>query len=107
MMDEIEGARTVQEIASIAGIKSKSNKFNSNNPPLFTFIPITRMVPDFLHLSLRISDQLIHPLIRDLKQLDNITSTTKLDKICDDMMNRICSFQTCKGSWASMTSSFI
>ena len=93
MVDQIQGARTVEEIASMAAIKSKSNKFNCNNPPLFPFIPITRVVPDSLHLFLRISDQLIHQLIRDLKQLDNITSTTRLDKICDERMNRICSFQ--------------
>ena len=93
MMDRMQGARTVQEITSMAAIKSKANKFNCSNPPLFNFIPITRVVPDSLHLFLRISDQLIHQLIRDIKQLDNITNSTKLDKITDDRMARVCSFQ--------------
>eukprot|EP00112_Aurelia_sp_Birch-Aquarium-sp1_P016188 Seg365.3 transcript_id=Seg365.3/GoldUCD/mRNA.D3Y31 product="hypothetical protein" protein_id=Seg365.3/GoldUCD/D3Y31 len=93
MIDTMQGARTVQEITSMAAIKSKANKFNCSNPPLFNFIPITRVVPDSLHLFLRISDQLIHQLIRDIKQLDNITNSTKLDKITDDRMARICSFQ--------------
>ena len=92
MVDQIQGAKTVQEIASMAAIKSKTTTFNCNNPHLFPFIPITRVVLDAFHLFLRISDQLIHQLVRDLKQLDNITSTTRLIKICDDRMNRICSF---------------
>ena len=93
MVDQIKGARTVKEIASMAAIMSKSNTFNCNNPPLFPVIPLTRVVPDSLHVFLGISDQLIHQLIRDLKQVDNITSTTRLDKICDDRMNRLCSVQ--------------
>ena len=91
MVEEKHGARTNQEIASMAAIKSKSNKFNCSIPPIFNFIPIARVVPDSLHLFLRISDQLIHQLIKDLKQLDNITNTTKLEKICGE---RICSFQS-------------
>ena len=91
MVEEKHGARTNQEISSMAAIKSKSNKFNCSNPPIFNFIPIARVVPDSLHLFLRISDQLIHQLIKDLKQLDTITNTSKLEKICGE---RICSFQS-------------
>ena len=78
----------------MAAIKSKANRFNCSNHPFFDFIPITRVVLDTLYLFLRISDQLIHQLIRDIKQMDNKTNSTKLDKITDDRMARICSFQT-------------
>ena len=38
---------------------------------------MTRVIPDRLHLFLRISDQLINQLIKDLKTEDNITKMTK------------------------------
>ena len=77
----------------LRAIKSRANKFNCSNPPLFDFIPVTRVLPDSLPLFLRISDQLIHQLIRDIKQLDNISNSTKRDEITDDRMARVCSFQ--------------
>ena len=86
MVEEIHGARTNQEIASMAATKSKSNTFICSNPPIFTFIPTARVVPDSFYLFLRISDQLIHQLIKDRKQLDNFTNTTKLEKMCGESL---------------------
>ena len=42
------------------------------NPPIFPCIPITRVIPDILHLYLRISDVLTNLLILELRRLDGI-----------------------------------
>lgn len=93
MMDRMQWARTAEEITSMAAMKSKAKKFNCCNPPLFSFIPVTRVIPDYLRLFLRISDQLIHQLIREIKQLDNITKRMKLYRINDETMPRVSSLQ--------------
>ena len=51
--------------------KSKA-RFNCCREPIFSFIPISRVVIDSLHLFLRISDVLINLLIRDIQILDGI-----------------------------------
>ena len=71
------GARTVKEIEECSKKRSKSEKYNCSNPPLFPSIPLTRVVPDTLHLFLRICDQLINQLIKDLMHEDNVTNMTR------------------------------
>ena len=65
-----EGARTLEEIQKCA----KSRKYNCKPNPLFMFIPLSHAVIDTLHLFLRVSDNLIALLIKDLKYLDAIQS---------------------------------
>ena len=69
MTDPDNGARTLESIAQCA--KRKSNKFNCSNPPLFDSIPLTRVIPDSLHMFLRIADQLVGHLIAKLREYDN------------------------------------
>jgi len=72
-----KGARTIQEISEKAKLPKKSKlHFNCSETPIFSFIPIQRVVIDHLHLFLRISDVLINLLIRDLQIADGIDKAT-------------------------------
>ncbi|CAB4030476.1 Hypothetical predicted protein [Paramuricea clavata] len=63
------GARSLEKIEKF----SKTKKYNCNHAPLFSFIPISRdVIIDTLHLYLRITDNLIKLLIRELKRADAI-----------------------------------
>ena len=68
MTDLSLGARNLAQISQCA----KSKQFNCKNNPLFPFIPLDHVVIDTLHLFLRISDNLIELLIRQLRRLDSI-----------------------------------
>ena len=46
--DIAKGARTIEEIARLASMKQ--HKFNCSRKPLFSFIPIHRVIIDTLHL---------------------------------------------------------
>ena len=64
--DSTKGARSIEEIAEKAKLPKKSKvRFNCCKPPIFSFIPLHRVVIDNLHLFLRISDVLINLLIRN------------------------------------------
>lgn len=58
--------RDSQEI----GKHAKSKRYNCKTNPLFNFISIENVVIDTLHLLLRISDNLIELLIRELRRKD-------------------------------------
>ena len=68
LLDPDCGARNLEQIKNY----SKSRKFNCTHAPLFTFIPLNHVVIDTLHLYLRICDNLIQLLIRQLKVADTI-----------------------------------
>ena len=68
MTDLSLGARNLAQISQCA----KTKQFNCKNNPLFPFIPLDHVVIDTLHLLLRISDNLIELLIRQLRRLDSI-----------------------------------
>ena len=73
MTDVSKDARTVKENTQCAQ-KPKSNKtrFNCNSAPIFPSVPIAKLVPDTLHLFLRIMDQLVYQLTFYLQHCDNI-----------------------------------
>ena len=84
--DTTKGARTVEEIARFASMKQQ--KFNCSQKPLFSFIPIHRVIIDTLHLFLRISDVLINLLICDLRTADGINRYgDKYIKIYEQFLN--------------------
>ena len=75
MSDPEKGGRTTEEIAEKAQLpKSSKHRYNCSKAPLFSFIPLCRVVIDSLHLFLRIADVLINLLIRDLRTLDAVTA---------------------------------
>lgn len=82
-MDDIEhGARTVENITDNSFKKGKQ-RLNCFSSPLFPNIPVINVVPDYLHIFLRIADQLVNHLIVELKSSDNLkkcTSTFVLTK---------------------------
>ena len=82
LRDTSLGARTVGELQTLSGMKSRNQKFNCFNSPLFSFIPMDHVIIDTLHLFLRISDVLINLLIQDLQRCDGIdkVTTCKIDK---------------------------
>lgn len=66
-----DGRRTVEEIQHLA-LGKNTGKYSCIHQPLFPSIPIDRVVPDILHLFLRISDILINLLILELRRMDGI-----------------------------------
>ena len=54
------------------GSNGKGKQYNCKSNPLFSFIPIDHVIIDTLHLFLRISDNLIELLIRELRRQDAI-----------------------------------
>ena len=73
MTDRSKGARTVEEIIDCSQKpKSSKTRFNCNSSPIFPSVPISKVIPDTLHLFLRIMDQLVYQLTFYLQQRDNI-----------------------------------
>jgi len=63
--------RTIEEIQMLAK-KKKGSKYGCIRQPLFPSIPVDHVIPDILHLFLRISDVLINMLIFGLRRLDGL-----------------------------------
>jgi len=66
--------RTIEEIQTLA-LKKKTKtqlKYGCIRQPLFPSIPVDHVIPDILHLFLRISDVLINLLILGLRRLDGL-----------------------------------
>ena len=77
LTDSNKGARTTDEIAAKSELaKTSKLRFNCCRPPLFSFIPMSRVVIDSLHLFLRFADVLINLLIKDLRTLDGVNKMT-------------------------------
>ena len=60
-----EGARSIEEIKECAG-KTSEEKYNCCRQPILPSIPIHHVVPDVLHLFLRVTDLLTNLLILEL-----------------------------------------
>ena len=73
--DEQKGARTIEDIVDCHK-KPKSQSFGCANPPLFQSVPIDHVVPDILHLYLRITDVLFNLLIVDLQRYDAVAKSS-------------------------------
>lgn len=69
------GARTIVENLALNGRRRK--QFNVSHAPLLPSIPLTYVVIDNLHLSLRVSDVLINRLLDELKRQDAIEEVKK------------------------------
>jgi len=68
MEDSIKGECTIDEIKNLAKSKKRGVEiYGCVRQPLFPTIPINPVIPDVLHLFLRISDLLINLLITDLR----------------------------------------
>lgn len=74
------GATSVTEITECC-TKSKKQHFNCAYPPIFSTIPISHIVPDVLHLFLKVTDVLLNLLILEIRWLDGIERITHLDAI--------------------------
>lgn len=70
-MDTAKGERTVAEVQEMAKKKSIGISHNVKHAPLFPF-HLDNVIIDFLHLFLRISDNLINLLILRLRSADAI-----------------------------------
>lgn len=68
--DSEKGARNIAEIA--CSTKPKSRRFSCAHAPLFPTVPIDHVVPDILHLFLRVTDVLFNLLIMDIRRQDGI-----------------------------------
>ena len=71
-----------QGTRSVAGItqcctKSNKQRFNCAHPPLFSTISITHVVPDILHMYLRVTDVLFDLLILEIRRLNGIERITR------------------------------
>lgn len=91
VLDPGSGARSLDEVRKYA----RSKKFNCKNKPLFSFIPLSHVVIDTLHLFLRISDNLIALLIRELKFSDAIEKrNTFANGFCRDKYKHMAGYET-------------
>ena len=70
--DEARGARTIQKIQELSKQKKRGIQKYSCARQLFPSIPIDHVIPDVLHLYLRICNALINLLIMELRRLDGI-----------------------------------
>ena len=67
-----EGTRSIEETIQI--VITKQKQYNVSHVPIFKTVPLTRIVVDYLHMFLRITDTLIDLLIHSLLTLDQLTS---------------------------------
>ena len=74
--DKENGARTIDDIVACHLKRSKLEKFGCINPPLFQSINIDHIIPDILHLFLRITDVLFNLLILEIRRHDEIEKST-------------------------------
>ena len=89
MIDVNKGARTVNEITEYAKKpKNSKTKYNCNSAPIFSSVPIHKVIPDTLHLFLRIMDQLVYQLTFYLQHCDNCTrvNTSTVVENCDNLL---------------------
>ena len=78
-LDPKNGAWTVKETQELSKQKKRStDKFCFVQQPLFPMIEIKNVVPDILHLFLRICDVLVNLLILELRRMDGIEKATKV-----------------------------
>ena len=71
--NETEGAQTIKKIQDLAKLtKRGAQKYSCARQPLFPSICIDHVIPDVLHLFLRICNALINLLILELRRLDGI-----------------------------------
>ena len=75
-----QGARSVTEITECC-TKPKKQRFNCAHPPLFSTIPLDHVVPDVLHLFLRVTDVLFNLLVLEIRRLDGIERIARTDSI--------------------------
>ena len=76
MINQELGARTIEEIERLCKGPKKRN-MSCLRTPVLPFIPVDCVVPDPLHLFLRISDQLVNQLVQILRHKDNIGKNSK------------------------------
>lgn len=77
MLDPKGHPRSIAKCIQHANLKAASSRtkvqnFNCSHAPMFPFVPISNVIPDTLHLFLRISDILFLKFLGSLKRLDNI-----------------------------------
>ena len=76
------GARTTNETQELSKQKRKPiDKFCCIRQPLFPMVEIKNIVPDTLHLFLRICDVLVNLLILELRRLDGIEKFSKVNDL--------------------------
>lgn len=73
--DTKKGAHTIEDITSCT-TKPKSQKYNCSHPLLFPTIAIEHVIPDVLHLFLRVTDVLFNLLVLDIRKHDAINAST-------------------------------
>lgn len=119
IIDEEQGARTTQAIIDASKLPKRStSRYNVSHEPLFTSIPMHRVIPDNLHMFLRIGDVLINLLVTELRRQDGIDKCKLLDRnkarhvsVYEKYLNEACKipfqFYICKDSntlkWRDLT----
>jgi len=84
--DTEKGTRTIKETSEKYKLgKTNKNRHNCCHEPLFSFIPIERVVVNTLHMFLHISDHMI--LIRDLRVYDKENT---FEEIYEKFLNDAC-----------------
>ena len=92
--DVAHGARTNESILSCLS-QPKAKRLGCKNAPLFPTVPIHRVIPDVLHLFLRITDVLFDLLILGIRRQDALSGSDSLTQLETFVQNdcRISSFK--------------
>ena len=76
--DPLKGARTIQEIERESRLPGRrKDHFACIRPPMFS-IEIYKVIMDPLHWYLRVSDQLIRQLVKDIHTEDNVKKNQRI-----------------------------
>ena len=80
--DVSKDAKTIEEIQNLSKLAKKRNveTFGCIRPPLFSSIAIDHVIPDILHLFLRICDVLINLLLVELQRQDDFNKRESRSK---------------------------
>ena len=98
-----KGARTIDEIQKLSKLPKRKSKdketetYGCKQQPLFPFIPIDHIIPDVLHLFLRVTDVLTNLLILDLRTSDVVKKLTKEQSMFEKYIKFL--NETCKVSF--------
>ena len=79
LTDTTKGARSVLENREHAAQPRSRQRYNVSNPPLFSTIPLSRVVIDNLHLFLRVANVLINLFITELRRQDSIDQCSRFN----------------------------
>ena len=102
MKKEWSATNTAKEARTTAGIvschqKPKCKQLGCVHAPLFDMIPIDHVIPDILHLFLRVTDILFNLIVLEIRRQDGIEQCVQIESVNSSSLSKLESFlnETC------------